>query len=93
MGSPLRGEVGIYIQASPEAVYALVSDVTRMGDWSPEPYRCQWIDGASGPAVGARFKARNRRGRLRWINKPEVIVADPGLEFSFRRWVAGNEVV
>jgi hypothetical protein len=88
-----RGEAEIDIDAPPEAVYALVSDVTRMGQWSPETYRCDWIGGATGPAVGARFKARNRRGLLRWSNKPEVIVADPGREFAFRRRVAGNEVV
>jgi Polyketide cyclase / dehydrase and lipid transport len=88
----MRGEVEIYVQASPEHVYELVSDITRMGEWSPETYSCTWLDGASGPAVGARFKGRNRRGLLRWSNTPEVIAAERGREFAFRRVVFGNEV-
>jgi hypothetical protein len=92
MRTPTRGEVEICVQASPEHVYELVSDITRMGEWSPETYSCSWRDGASGPAVGARFTGRNRRGLLRWSNTPEVIVAQAGREFAFRRVVFGNEV-
>jgi hypothetical protein len=57
-----------------------------MGDWSPECRRCRWTRGASGPAVGAKFKARNkgRRGPS-WFNTPVVTVADPGREFAFNR--------
>ena len=79
-----EGAVSVHIDASPERVYELVSDVTRMGEWSPETYRCKWVDG-EGPAVGARFKGYNRRGRARWSNTLKVIVADPGHEFAFRR--------
>ena len=42
--------------------------------------------------MGARFKARNRRGWMRWSNTPEVI-ADPGREFAFKRRAMGSEVV
>jgi len=93
MRSPLRGDAEVYIEASPERVYNLVSDITRMGDWSPETYSCAWIDGATGPQVGARFTGRNRRGLLRWSNTPDVISAEPGREFAFRRVVLGNEVI
>ena len=48
--------------------------------------RCEWVEGATGPAVGARFKAINKQGRgPNWSNKPVVTVADPGREFSFTR--------
>ena len=77
--------VTVRVAASPEYVYALVADVARMGEWSPECYRCTWIGGATGPAVGARFKARNKRGLLRWSNSPTVVVADQGREFAFSR--------
>jgi uncharacterized protein YndB with AHSA1/START domain len=79
-----RGEVSVHIDAPPERVYDLVADVTRMGEWSPETYRCKWV-GAAEPAVGARFKGYNRRGRARWSNTLRVIAADPGREFAFRR--------
>lgn len=92
MRSPMRGETAIYIEAPPERVYDLVSDITRMGEWSPETYSCTWIAGATRPVVGARFKGRNRRGLLHWSNTPEVIAAEPGREFAFRRVVLGNEV-
>ncbi len=78
------GAETVHVDAPPEQVYALVSDVTRMGEWSPETHRCRWID-AEGPAPGARFKGYNRRGRARWSNTLVVASAEPGREFSFRR--------
>jgi Polyketide cyclase / dehydrase and lipid transport len=73
----------VHVEAPPEIVYAVVSDVTRMGEWSPETVKCEWLDGAVGPAVGARFKGANKRGIARWSTKPKVVVADPGREFAF----------
>ena len=79
-------EVSIDIEVPPAAVYELVSDITRMGEWSPETRKCEWTKGATGPAVGARFKARNKGGRgPAWFNTPTVTVADEGKEFAFNR--------
>ena len=77
------GSATIHIEAPPEKVYAVVTDVSRMGEWSPETVKGEWIDGATGPAVGARFKGTNRRGLVRWSTKPRVLVADDGREFAF----------
>lgn len=77
------GEVRVRVDAAPEVLYDMVSDVTWMGQWSPETVRCEWIDGATGPAPGARFKGTNRRGVFRWSTKPEVVVAERGRQFSF----------
>lgn len=75
-----------YIEASPEVLYDLVSDVTRTPERTSDIVRCEWLDGATGPAVGARFKSINTQGRgPNWSNKPVVTVADPGKEFSFTR--------
>jgi uncharacterized protein YndB with AHSA1/START domain len=79
----MRGEAHIQINAPAERVYELVSDVTRMGDWSPEATGGEWLDGATGPAVGARFRGSNRRGWMRWATKPKVATAEPGREFAF----------
>ena len=77
------GEARLHVNVPPEKLYELVSDVTRMGEWSPETVRCRWLDGATGPAVGARFKGTNRRGLMRWSTKPRVVAAEPGREFAF----------
>ncbi|HEX7168849.1 MAG TPA: SRPBCC family protein [Acidimicrobiales bacterium] len=77
------GEARVHVSAAPEVLYDMVTDVTRMGEWSPETVRCEWLDGATGPAQGARFKGTNKRGVIRWSTKPEVVVADRGREFSF----------
>ena len=79
----VEGQATIHIDAPPEKVYGMISDVTRMGEWSPETHTCEWIEGATGPAVGARFKGSNKRGILRWSTKPTVTVADQGREFAF----------
>ena len=78
-----RGETSVHVAAPPETVYSVVSDVTRMGEWSPETFRCVWLDGATGPAVGARFKGSNKRGVFRWSTSPTVVAAEPGKEFAF----------
>jgi len=81
-----RDEVSAYVEATPEAVYALVADVTRTPEFSPEIIRCTWIDGATGPAVGARFAARNKvPNRPPWTNKPVVTIVEPGRVFAFSR--------
>ena len=87
----VEGQATVHIQAPPEKVYAMISDVTRMGEWSPETYRCEWIDGAAGPTAGARFKGSNKRGILRWSTKPTVTVADAGNEFTFEVGAPGKE--
>jgi hypothetical protein len=82
-----RDSAEIVVEAAPEQVYDLVADVTRTPEFSPEVVAVRWLDGATEPAVGARFEAVNRSttsGR-RWRNRPVVLVADPGREFAFRR--------
>jgi hypothetical protein len=75
-----------YIEASPELLYDIVSDVTRTPELSPEVVKCTWVKGATGPAVGARFRAINSAGRgPNWPNWPVVVAADRGREFAFSR--------
>jgi hypothetical protein len=79
-------ELSIHVDASAPELYALVSDITRTPQFSPEVVACVWLDGATGPRVGARFEATNAVGRgRRWKNRPVVTVADPGREFAFAR--------
>ena len=85
-------QVSTIVHASPMAVYDLVSDVRRMGEWSPECRQCTWIDGATGPVVGARFKGSNRHGLARWSTKPRVVAAVPGEEFAFVTGHLGHDM-
>lgn len=78
-----KGQVSRHMACSPETLYELVCDVTRMGEWSPECRHCEWIDGATGPVVGARFKGTSKRGIVRWSTTPRVVTADEGHEFAF----------
>jgi uncharacterized protein YndB with AHSA1/START domain len=58
---PLGGEVSLYMEAPPEKVWALVSDVTRIGEFSPETFEARWTRGSTGPEVGASFKGHVKR--------------------------------
>jgi uncharacterized protein YndB with AHSA1/START domain len=78
-----RGEASRHIATPPALLYDLVSDVTRMGQWSPECVRCEWLDEATGPAAGARFKGTNKRGVVRWSTTARVLAAERGREFTF----------
>jgi hypothetical protein len=82
-------EVRETIAAEPDAVYALVTDLPRMGQWSPENTGGRWLDGASGAAVGARFSGNNRKGLRRWKTTVTVTTADRGRQFTFDVAFAG----
>jgi len=57
----VHDSVTIHIQAPAEQIWALVSDVTRIGSFSPETFEAEWLDGATGPRVGARFRGHVKR--------------------------------
>lgn len=78
-----RIEIAREIAASPEAVYAALSDVTRMGEWSEECQGCEWHDGFDGAVVGATFDGHNRHGDNEWTTQGKVIEAEPGRAFAF----------
>ncbi len=80
---PVDVTVSRVIDAPAELLYDLVTDVTRMGDYSPENTGAVWLDGSTGPSVGARFKGTNRLGSLSWSTKPTVTEADRGRQFAF----------
>ena len=88
----MRDEVTVYMNAAPDKVWELLSDVTRIGSYSPETFEAEWLDGASGPAVGANFRGhvkRNGRGPTYWT-KCKVLVSEPGKEFTFGVMNAGK---
>ncbi|GAA3384036.1 SRPBCC family protein [Cryptosporangium minutisporangium] len=64
------------VRRAPEEVYALVTDVTRIPEWSPECVRCEWLD-------EHRFKGWNRRALARWSTVATVVNREPDREFSF----------
>ncbi len=81
----MHESVTVHMNASPDAVWALLSDVTKIGRYSPETFEAEWLDGATGPAVGARFRGhvkRNGKGPTYWT-KCTVTVSEPGREFFF----------
>ena len=80
--------MSLEVEAAPDRVYGLVADVTRMGEYSPECYSCRWLDRATAPVVGARFRGANRFGLAWWARVCEVLAAEPGHEFAFRTVVA-----
>lgn len=78
------GEVQVDTAATPEQVWSLLADIGRAGDWSHETTGGDWLDGATSAAPGARFKGRNRNGRLRWARTCEIVTAEPPGELSWR---------
>lgn len=81
----MQDSVTVHIDASPDLVWSLVSDVTRIGRYSPETFEAEWLDGATGPAVGAKFRGhvkRNEKGPTYWTTCT-VVASDPGQEFAF----------
>jgi hypothetical protein len=78
-----RGQVSLYIDASPQNLYDVVADVTRVGERSSECHKARWLPGSSPRAVGARFRGYNRKGLIRWSRVCEIVTAEVGGEFAY----------
>ncbi|RZU31858.1 SRPBCC family protein [Blastococcus saxobsidens] len=85
----LRHSGSVTVHAAAEALYDLVSDVTRTGEWSPVCATCWWDEGASGQ-VGDWFTGRNVTPARTWETRSQVVAADRGREFGF---VVGGSLV
>lgn len=79
----MDGEASVVIAAPAEELYDMVSDVTRMGEWSPHTRAARWLEGATRAVVGVRFEGDNLDGNDRWTLPATVVVADRGSEFAF----------
>jgi uncharacterized protein YndB with AHSA1/START domain len=87
----MQDSVTVHIDAPPEAVWDLVSDVTKIGRYSPETFEAEWLDGATGPAVGVRFRGhvkRNQKGPIYWATCV-ITECEPDRAFGF---VVGSSV-
>ena len=73
----------IHVAVPPDQLYAIVSDVTRTGEWSPVCKECWWDEGATGPEVGAVFLGRNVTPDREWQTRSQVVAAEPGREFAW----------
>jgi uncharacterized protein YndB with AHSA1/START domain len=81
----MHDSVTVHMAASPEAIWELVSDVTKIGLYSPETFEAEWLEGATAPAVGAKFRGhvkRNGRGPTYWTTCT-VLECEPGRTFGF----------
>jgi uncharacterized protein YndB with AHSA1/START domain len=64
------------VNAPAETVWAMIADLPRMGEWSPESEGGEWIGGATGPVPGAKFRGSNRHGSKKWKTVVRVVDAD-----------------
>jgi hypothetical protein len=85
-----KGSDSIEIAASPERVYNLLIDLSRVGEISPECAEASWLDGATAPHAGARFTGTNRGALGEWTTECRVLRAMPGEEWAFKSNIASD---
>ncbi|MDP9115880.1 MAG: SRPBCC family protein [Actinomycetota bacterium] len=89
--TPIRShQESITVDTSADALYGLVSDITRTGSWSPVCTSCWWDDEAEAGQVGAWFTGRNELADRTWQTRSQIAVAERGREFA---WIVGGRFV
>jgi hypothetical protein len=80
---PASAQAEVSIDASPDNVYALITDLPTLTSLAEEAAAMEWRNGdAAGP--GAVFKGHNRNGIFRWSTKCCTVTdAEPGQVFAF----------
>lgn len=76
--------VEVEVDATAQQVWEVISDVTRIGEWSHECRSARWVGTSAGPVPGALFRGRNRAGWARWSRTSEIVTADPPRELVWR---------
>lgn len=81
----MQGSATVHMAAPADKIWHLIADVRNIGRYSPETFEAEWLDGATGPAIGARFRGhvkRNEIGPVYWTTC-RVTACEPGREFGF----------
>ncbi len=90
----MHDSVTVHMTADAEKIWDLISDVTRIGEYSPETFEAEWLDGATGPIVGAKFRGhvrRNGKGPTYWTTCT-VTICEPGRDFAFGVGPSGKPI-
>ena len=88
MNQPLPISASVEVEADPDSVWRVVSDVTRMSEWSPECRRIVVL-GSSRRGVGTTFLGLNRRGWAMWPTTSKVVRYEPGRAVAWRTRESG----
>lgn len=90
----MRDAVTVHMDADAARIWDLVSDVTRIGEFSPETFEAVWLGGADGPATGAHFKGHVKRNGIGPIYWTHCVVGEcePGRVFAFTVMTGGRPV-
>ena len=73
----MSGRCQVTVDADLDAVWDVVRDVTRVGEWSHECVGVAWLGGATAATPGAQFRGRNKQGIFRWGRVCEIVTAKP----------------
>src|SRR3954452_14882692 len=76
-------KVSRVIAASPEALYDIVRDLRRMGELSPENTGGVWVNGTTGPEVGAALRGTHSRAPKHWATTAIIERANRAGEFAY----------
>jgi hypothetical protein len=84
----VHGSATAVINRPAAEVFAAISDITRMGEWSPECVAGRWVAPATGPEVGAVFEGDNVAAvgpvtLKKWTTSSKVTACEPGVVFEF----------
>lgn len=82
-GSPLHGSASVHVEAGPEAVFEILTDLDRLPTLSPENQRCEFLGESSEIEVGARFRGHNRAGDYEWHADCVVTELEPGRRLAY----------
>ena len=84
-----NASASVEVACTPLAAWELVTDIERIGEFSPECIAARWIGGASGPSAGACFEGTNRvtdeaiNSEYIWIRPCTVTTTQPPERFSY----------
>jgi hypothetical protein len=81
----VQGSATVTMSAPADKIWNIIADVRNTGRFSPEVFESEWLEGATGPALGARFRGhvkRNEIGPVYWTTC-RVTACEPGREFGF----------
>ena len=90
----MQASVTVAMAAPAQEIWDIVADVRNTGRFSPETFEAEWLDGATGPALGAKFRGhvkRNEIGPVYWTTC-RVTACEPGRDFGFEVLVGDRAV-